>query len=451
MNTANIAYINKSIREMLQQQQEIETPFVTNHRAIKGAFTCGSKHCENAITKDSIYRQLALIDTFYSTNVHRMRQFGLEEMRDEILDLCRTSSTSTPTLGCLSGKLTATLPLNPQTKSAFYKPYGYITPSKQAIAPSLLSKYFYFVSIVCPMDDWGFPIYDSIVRGLLRKLQRFIGIPLTAEHLINQSSKTFDIDKYIDGLKRIIDALQAGDSALWNSSGWQKFVLLDYFLWHIGKAHSKSHSYLLTKKEYLNEITPPRVKAWAATYDHIENFITFDKVWNQFKKEELDICLPKVGNSDWLPKMCYIVPSQMDFLQRMKEECTSQGKTLCYIDCRTVRTRSMAANFIKNLFGSGYQEGIFEPAHIADSAVVIIDNITEIPDIPERELIANILIHSWKEELCSIDNGVIDFRKYLIYLIQRPEEEAKDPWPVWRASDGIGWGGNILELLETNI
>ena len=282
MNNSKINYINECIREMmgllemadqsempfLQQDLNQETPFVTNHRAIRRAFTCGDAHCESVITKDAIYRQLALIDLFYSTNVHRMFQFGLEELRDEIWDLC-ASGTSVHTLGNLSRKLTATAPLNIDIKAAFGKKYGYASPTKQVSAPSLLSKYFHFVTIVCPTDNWGFPIYDSIVYKLLRRLQRFIGIPLTPDKFINQSLVTFDIDQYVDGLKRIIDALESRDPSLWNSSGWQKFALLDCFLWHIGKAGSGTHSSLLTKKEYISGVTPGRITKWATIYKTI--------------------------------------------------------------------------------------------------------------------------------------------------------------------------------------
>ena len=180
-----------------------------------------------------------------------------------------------------------------------------------------------------------------------------------------------------------------------------------------------------------------------------ENFIIYEKVWNEFKRTELNVFLPEVGNGNFLPKTGYIIPSQMNFLQRMKEECIVQGKTLCYIDCKTVRTRSVAAEFIKKLFGSGYQEGNFTPADNKNSAVIIIDNITEIPDVPEREIIANILIHSWKEKNYYIDNGVINLEKYLVYLIQRPDEEVKNPWQVWRASDSLGWGENMLEFINS--
>mgnify|MGYP003313849935 FL=1 len=35
-----------------------------------------------------IYHRLILIDSLYSTNINRMRNFGLEEMTDVIWDLC---------------------------------------------------------------------------------------------------------------------------------------------------------------------------------------------------------------------------------------------------------------------------------------------------------------------------------------------------------------------------
>lgn len=268
MNNQNINQLNAWIARMLQGNKE-ETSYDWNRYCICGGFFCCEGSCNTEITKEYIYRQLVLIDSLYSTNVYRMRKFGLEEITDVIWDLCKDTDSNKHTLGILSKKLIATQPLNQEVKDAFSFSFGYIKGNHAGKAPSLLSKYFYFVSIACPQDNWGFPIYDKIVHDLLRPLEKFIGVkPLTRASKINQSSSIFDIDVYRAGLKRIIDVLESNNPVLWNTSEKQKFDLLDYFLWHIGKAKINPDS-LLTKNEYLNGVVPQRIKIWKKHYDTI--------------------------------------------------------------------------------------------------------------------------------------------------------------------------------------
>lgn len=267
MKNANATLINKYIAQMLKENIK-ETSYHKNYHCIKRTFQSHPDSCDRELTQEDIYRQLVVIDTLYSTNIQRMRKFGLEELTDSIWGLCKGNNHSY-TLGNLSGKLIATLPLNPAVKALFSQSFGYIKGSSAGKAPSLISKYFYFATIACPQDDWGFPIYDSIVCDLLRPLERFLGIyPLTPQNQIDQSSHKFDIEIYREGLKRIIDVLEEDNPALWNNSGKLKFDLLDFFLWHIGKA-KKNPSPLLTKNEYLSNTVPNRIRNWASYYDKI--------------------------------------------------------------------------------------------------------------------------------------------------------------------------------------
>lgn len=239
MNSKNITKVNVWITRMFQSNKEEETSYDWNRHCICGEFSCHEDSCNAEITKEDIYRQLVLIDALYSTNVYRMRKFGLKEITDAIWELCKDANSDKHSLGILSKKLIATQPLNQEVKNTFSLSYG--NPAGKAT--SLLSKYFYFVAIVCPQENWGFPIYDRIVHDLLRPLEKFIGIrPLTPANKIDQSASTFDIDVYRAGLKRIIDILENNNPTLWNTSGKQKFDILDYFLWHIGKAKGKTNS-----------------------------------------------------------------------------------------------------------------------------------------------------------------------------------------------------------------
>ena len=57
------------------------------------------------------------------------------------------------------------------------------------------------------------------------------------------STNLDNIEKFIVAIKRIVDTLANADPNLWNpkNSGKLKFELLDYFLWHIGKAGEDTH------------------------------------------------------------------------------------------------------------------------------------------------------------------------------------------------------------------
>ena len=131
-----------------------------------------------------------------------------------------------------------------------------------------VSKYLFFATVACPVDQWGFPIYDSIAKDMLRRIQKFLGIPVTP-----LTSSKFSIDLYIAGLKSVIDALESNNPQLWSNLPVLKFQLLDYFLWHIGKAGSESYSLLLTKNEVQNCYSngkivklPKRIVYWQSVY-----------------------------------------------------------------------------------------------------------------------------------------------------------------------------------------
>ena len=81
---SDINVFNHTIKECLKAQNG-ETGFDTQFLAIKGAFDTNPY---STISKEDIFRQLVLIDSLYSTNVVRMRQFGIEEIAEDIWQLC---------------------------------------------------------------------------------------------------------------------------------------------------------------------------------------------------------------------------------------------------------------------------------------------------------------------------------------------------------------------------
>ena len=294
---ARTAYINKCIEAMLpalsgdvvennrdfdfecfQSDYEIiddmydVTGFESDFILIKDLFSCSGQECCNApIRKYDIMRQLVVIDSLYSTNINRMRVFALEEICDKIWALCSNGSGN-HTLGNLISRINDTQALDSGICALFSSSYGYMKGLPAGNAYSLISKYLYFATIACPIDKWGFPIYDRIAKKMMRKVQRFLGIPVTSD-----MQNKFDIDAYIAGLKSIIETLEKNNPNLWANLPVLKFQLLDYFLWHIGKAGAESYSLLLSKKEvltcYENGVIvklPHRIAYWKDVYNKLK-------------------------------------------------------------------------------------------------------------------------------------------------------------------------------------
>ncbi len=261
---SDINLFNHTLKENLKNQNG-KTGFDIQFHAIKGAFDTTPS---STISKEDIFRQLVLIDSLYSTNVVRMRQFGIEEIAEDIWPLC-DDGKGNYTIATLSQKIDITKPLPQTITNLFTNKYGYIKGNKSDSAPSLISKYFHFVSIVCHQNDWGFPIYDTIVANLLNDMQRFLQIPRTPAKYF-KSPKNLNINKYIDGLKCIVTELSRFDSETWNGKNHLKFEMLDYCLWHIGKCGKKNHNLLLTKQELSAKTEPKRIQVWTQIYNFIK-------------------------------------------------------------------------------------------------------------------------------------------------------------------------------------
>lgn len=301
MSIVNATYINKCIETMINDEYEhilVDTEgsenvndsnennesndisgFSSDYEAIKGVFGNGCSNgnfCNHSITKEDIFRQLVLIDSLYSTNIQRMRAYGIDEIAEDIYKLCGNGSGK-HTLGTLTHKIDITKPLHHNIASIFTKNYGWIKGERNWSAPSLISKYLFFATIVYPRNKWGFPIFDTIVCDLLRSMQKRLSIPLTPTKNFSLVNGVLDINIYIDGLKRIIDALETDNPTLWSSVSMTKFQLLDHFLWHIGKAGRKSYNLLLTKSEIKNCYKgrklirlPQRILIWEQIYNSIK-------------------------------------------------------------------------------------------------------------------------------------------------------------------------------------
>ena len=293
VNSDNACVINSWIREMLLTIEgcDNDSGFNIDYCAIKESFGVSGDSCSSSLSKLDIFRQLVLIDSLYSTNVNRMRQFGIAEICEDIWKRC-DNHKGNHTLGTLTTQLDPTKPLPTDIAELFTNKYGYIKGVQSDSAPSLISKYFFFATTQCPLvGNWGFPIYDTIACDLLRSVQRFLGIPPTPTQKFSLVNGSLDIDIYIDGLRRIVVELEKDDYGLWNHTSMTKFQILDYFLWHIGKAGKKSYNLLLTKNEvktcYNKEVLttiPHRISVWEQHYKCLKSYRIPSQTHNVKKK-----------------------------------------------------------------------------------------------------------------------------------------------------------------------
>lgn len=230
-------------------------------------------NCPNKFSKGDIYRRLAIIDNLYGTNIVRMRQFGLSDLTDKIWNLCNDGNGNHADEVLIDkarrfvtdySKNLYKKALSDELSDAFLSGYGITVYKKNTIhnpvAPSILSKYIYFLLQANLSDNIGFPIYDSIVGEYAPKIAQHLGTTYK-----NCSTKIW---RYTYMLSEIIRVLEAQDPNLWNQQNpcKTKFALLDHFLWRIGKAKKGSFSLLMTRietEDYIRQGTvPKRIQNW---------------------------------------------------------------------------------------------------------------------------------------------------------------------------------------------
>lgn len=226
------------------------------------------------LTKMLIYQRLAILDSFYGTNVNRMRQFGLEEITDAIWNECKTpnGNYADSQLSDLAIDFVKNPNDNHRLTELFDGYYGYTIDKnsedclKPQKATSLISKYLFFL-VLASGDKMGFPIYDSIANKLTPKLAVYLGI--------STPGKVTNILDLTVIQKKIVGVLSNADTLLWNNGKMNYLEILDYFLWRIGKVGNLSFSLLLTKCE---------LKRYSSVIANFKNPDSFLSMPNRFKK-----------------------------------------------------------------------------------------------------------------------------------------------------------------------
>lgn len=227
------------------------------------------------LTKMLIYQRLAILDSFYGTNVNRMRQFGLEEITDAIWNECKTpnGNYADSQLSDLAIDFVKNPNDNHRLTELFDGYYGYTIDKnsedclKPQKATSLISKYLFFL-VLASGDKMGFPIYDSIANKLTPKLAGYLGI--------SKPGKVTNIFDLTVIQKKIVGVLSNADTLLWNNGKMNYLEILDYFLWRIGKVGNLSFSLLLTKCEL------KRYSSVIANFKNPDSFLSMPNRFNEW-------------------------------------------------------------------------------------------------------------------------------------------------------------------------
>ena len=108
------------------------------------------------------------------------------------------------------------------------------------------------------------------------------------------------------------------------------------------------------------------------------------------------------------------------------------------IDCREVDRMGAAVDFVIT-------------ALMHKNPIILIENITELPDSPRRKDIEGVLIHSWAKNEFVVLDDVYDTRSHIVIFTSRPSNENESGYyPVWDNKDNYQWYGNILKEISDN-
>lgn len=229
-------------------------------QVILGTFRpCASKNgstCYCPLTKEVIYRRLAVIDSLFSTNAG-MGYFILQDMTEAIWKECRDANnvhTDAELVRkaeeyirqCLNPA--ANVSQHPIKQKLLDIKFGYNASTlKPQQEYSLLTKYLHYL-LEAADSQIGFPIIDSLVPDL------------THYFVKHSPAKPTNISfpQYVRALDRIGNTWQVQGYA-----GWSRFHVLDRLLWTIAKINQAANKttkpitynmkrihILLSKKEF---------------------------------------------------------------------------------------------------------------------------------------------------------------------------------------------------------
>lgn len=188
-------------------------------------------------TLAQIFLRLTILDSLYSTN-GRYAQFDLETLSEELYELLGKSDLTVADYfySIVEGKA--------KDKHEFFtKKYGLnknLTAGPSFM--SLVSKYaFYLLSIYPERYKLGFPIYDSLALKSYPMVCNQLGVKAQSTNGLMKQS----IEAYVKALDELRKSLFVG-----LKTRTQQFVLLDAYLWRLGKIDQGSITLLLDKEDF---------------------------------------------------------------------------------------------------------------------------------------------------------------------------------------------------------
>ena len=131
------------------------TPYSRNRKVIDSLFKIKS----DLSYREIVYIRLAVIDSFYSTNMKK-HVGGMENLAKAIVNISKDDDDLKDKINEYKTSLEQT-----DIKALFETSYG----SPSARASSLISKYFYFVT------EHDFPIEDSLLKENVNRVLNFFG------------------------------------------------------------------------------------------------------------------------------------------------------------------------------------------------------------------------------------------------------------------------------------
>jgi len=222
MNEQEYKNIQRVI-ELSINQFNSENPYKLNKEIINVFFNKTS----DISYKEIIRVRILLIDTCYSTNVNRMRHFGIDDICNFILKF-----KNDKTLHDIVKRFIDT-PNIKDYQILFKESFG-TNRNGDALgnANSLLSKYYFYLT------GMNFPIYDSLVKKSYSSLARGYNL----EKIRSYQNTALNTDEhYIDyftKIKKLKDILNI-----------KTYNELDMFLWLGGKIISNNYYLILTKNK----------------------------------------------------------------------------------------------------------------------------------------------------------------------------------------------------------
>lgn len=175
-------------------------------------------------TEDHIFFRLTVIDSYYSTQLNK-RYFGIEEIAKKIVSISEDDKIMRDKfIKYLEGD-------DKEIDSLFNENYGITkTGKKGGKAPSLISKYAYFLT------SFNFPIYDSLVKVSYPEI-----IKMYSEYKkLDRLSQNFNKDFFVKMSKLKIE------------SGIKNYDKLDNLLWLFGKLKKGSLYLFIDMDRYKN-------------------------------------------------------------------------------------------------------------------------------------------------------------------------------------------------------